>query len=186
MSYYDVIDTPIGRLFVGGSARGIHRVDFIDDDRETRGEAGRVALLERESGEPATRDDEATTFATSQLVEYFAGDRTEFDLPLAPVGTDFQLRVWTALLDVPYGETVSYGEIAEAVGKPTASRAVGAANGQNPISIIAPCHRIIGANGSLTGYGGGLERKAWLLNLEAQALRPMAATTSGRVEPYEA
>jgi methylated-DNA-[protein]-cysteine S-methyltransferase len=186
VSYYDVIDTPIGRLFVGGSARGVHRVDFIDDDRETRGEAGRVALLERESGEPATRDDEATTFATSQLVEYFAGDRTEFDLPLAPVGTDFQLRVWTALLDVPYGETVSYGEIAEAVGKPTASRAVGAANGQNPISIIAPCHRIIGANGSLTGYGGGLERKAWLLNLEAQALRPMAATTSGRVEPHEA
>jgi methylated-DNA-[protein]-cysteine S-methyltransferase len=175
VSYYDIIETPIGRLFVGGSARGIHRVDFIDDDREARGEAGRVALLERESGEPAERDSEAADFATSQLVEYLAGDRTEFDLALAPVGTEFQLRVWSALHDVPYGETASYGEIAEAVEKPTASRAVGAANGQNPISIIAPCHRIIGANGSLTGYGGGLHRKAWLLNLEAQPLRPMAA-----------
>lgn len=178
MSYYDIIETPIGRLFIGGSARGIHRVDFIDDGPKARDEPSEVALLERESGEPAERDSEAAAFASSQLIEYFAGDRTEFDLTLAPVGTDFQLRVWTALLDVPYGETVSYGEIAEAVGKPTASRAVGAANGQNPISIIAPCHRIIGANGSLTGYGGGLDRKAWLLNLEAQPLRPLAASTS--------
>jgi methylated-DNA-[protein]-cysteine S-methyltransferase len=178
VSYYDIIDTPIGRLFVGGSARGIHRVDFIDGERDARTEASEVALLERESGEPAGRDSEAAAFATSQLIEYFAGDRTEFDLPLEPVGTDFQLRVWSALHDVPYGETVSYGEIAEAVGKPTASRAVGAANGQNPISIMAPCHRIIGANGSLTGYGGGLHRKAWLLDLEAQPLRPMAAPAS--------
>lgn len=173
MSYYDIIETPIGRLFVGGSARGVHRVDFIDDDRD-RDEASLVALLERECGEPAERDGEAAAFATSQLAEYFAGERTEFDLPLAPIGTQFQLRVWGALLDVPYGETVSYGEIAEAIGKPTGSRAVGAANGRNPISIVAPCHRIIGANGSLTGYGGGLDRKAWLLNLEARALRPPA------------
>ena len=172
MSYYDIIATPIGRLFVGGSARGLHRIDFIDDHRDG---ASRVALLERESGEPAERDSEAAAFATAQLSEYFAGERSEFDLPLHPVGTDFQLRVWEALLDVPYGETVSYGEIAEAIGNPGGSRAVGAANGRNPISIVAPCHRIIGANGSLTGYGGGLDRKAWLLNLEAQALRQPAA-----------
>ena len=178
MSYYDIIASPIGRLFVGGSARGIHRIDFIDDERETRDEASRVALLERESGEAAERDSAAAAFATAQLAEYFAGERSEFDLPLYPVGTDFQLRVWNALLDVPYGETVSYGEIAEAIGNPGGSRAVGAANGRNPISIVAPCHRIIGANGSLTGYGGGLDRKAWLLNLEATALRQPAVVTA--------
>ncbi len=170
LSYYDVIESPVGRVFVGGSAAGIHRVDFIDLDREL---ASRVTLLERESGEPAERDPQAASAATTQLREYFDGTRTEFDLPLAPRGTEFQRRVWEALLDVPYGETTSYGDIAEAIGRRTASRAVGAANGCNPISIVAPCHRIVGADGSLTGYGGGLDRKVWLLNLEASALRPV-------------
>jgi methylated-DNA-[protein]-cysteine S-methyltransferase len=105
-----------------------------------------------------------------QLAGYFAGERSEFDLPLAPRGTSFQQRVWNLLLTVPFGATTSYGTIAIRLGKPAAMRAVGLANGRNPISIIIPCHRVIGANGSLTGYGGGIERKRWLLAHE-QAVR---------------
>ncbi|QRN81808.1 MAG: methylated-DNA--[protein]-cysteine S-methyltransferase [Nocardiopsis sp. BM-2018] len=101
-----------------------------------------------------------------QLTAYFAGELKEFDLPLAPAGTAWQLRVWRALTTIPYGETAGYGQLAEELGRPTASRAVGMANGRNPISIIVPCHRVIGANGSLTGYAGGLERKQYLLGLE--------------------
>ncbi|WP_018500302.1 methylated-DNA--[protein]-cysteine S-methyltransferase [Parafrankia discariae] len=107
--------------------------------------------------------------AADQLAEYFAGRRTSFDLPLNPTGTDFQRKVWKALCDIPYAETISYGELAHRLGQPGASRAVGLANGRNPISIIVPCHRVIGANGSLTGYGGGLERKRHLLAFEQQA-----------------
>jgi methylated-DNA-[protein]-cysteine S-methyltransferase len=108
--------------------------------------------------------------ASKQLREYFAGARTTFDVPLAPVGTEFQRSVWDQLLAIPYGATCSYGDVARAIGSPSASRAVGAANGKNPIAIIVPCHRVIGANASLTGYGGGLERKRWLLEHEgAQA-----------------
>jgi methylated-DNA-[protein]-cysteine S-methyltransferase len=113
------------------------------------------------------RDDAAFSDLRTQLGEYFAGERTDFDLPLHPTGSAFQLRVWTALRDIPYGETASYGGTAAAIGVPAASRAVGAANGQNPISIVVPCHRVIGANGSLTGYGGGLDAKRWLLSHEA-------------------
>jgi methylated-DNA-[protein]-cysteine S-methyltransferase len=102
-----------------------------------------------------------------QLGEYFAGTRTAFDLPLDPVGTDFQRRVWRALLTIPYGQTRSYADIARQVGSPAAVRAVGAANGRNPISIITPCHRVIGSTGQLTGFAGGLETKAYLLNLES-------------------
>ncbi len=106
--------------------------------------------------------------AAQQLAEYFAGKRREFDLPLAPKGTGFQERAWRALLAIPYGETRTYGEQARAIGRPAASRAVGAANGKNPIAIIIPCHRVIGANGTLTGYGGGLPLKRWLLEHEAK------------------
>jgi methylated-DNA-[protein]-cysteine S-methyltransferase len=114
------------------------------------------------------RDDAAFDDLRTQLDEYFAGDRREFELPLNPRGSAFQQRVWTALLAIPYGETASYGETAAAIGAPiTASRAVGLANGQNPISIVVPCHRVIGANGSLVGYGGGLDAKRWLLTHEA-------------------
>ncbi len=102
----------------------------------------------------------------AQLEEYFAGERTSFDIPLAPEGAPFEREVWRALEEIPYGETVSYGEIARRVGQPTAARAVGTANGRNPIAVIVPCHRVIGADGSLTGYGGGLERKRLLLELE--------------------
>jgi methylated-DNA-[protein]-cysteine S-methyltransferase len=101
-----------------------------------------------------------------QLTDYFAGRLTEFDLPLAPRGTDFQQKIWQALQTIPYGKTISYGELAQQIDQPSASRAVGLANGRNPISIIVPCHRVIGASGKLTGYGGGIERKQWLLNHE--------------------
>lgn len=106
--------------------------------------------------------------ATDQLAEYFAGTRTRFDLPLAPRGTPFQLMCWRALLEIDYGATTSYGALAGAIRRPSASRAVGAANGRNPISIIIPCHRVIGATGELTGYGGGLPAKRWLLDHEAR------------------
>lgn len=113
---------------------------------------------------------ELLAMATAQLEEYFAGDRKAFDIPLKPSGTDFQLRVWDALKDIPYGETCTYKDIALAVGCPKGYRAVGMANHSNPISIIVPCHRVIGHNGKLTGYGGGLETKELLLGLEKKFL----------------
>lgn len=106
-----------------------------------------------------------------QLRAFFAGELHQFDLPLAPQGTEFQKRVWDALLEIPFGETTSYGELARRLGNPTASRAVGLANGSNPIAIIIPCHRVIGSNGQLTGYGGGLPNKRWLLDFEHNQLR---------------
>ena len=119
---------------------------------------------------PDWREDAAPfAAAREQLDAYFAGELAEFDLPLAPEGTEFQRRVWDALRRIPYGKTVSYAELARMIGKSEAVRAVGAANGRNPISIIIPCHRVIGADGSLVGYGGGLERKRWLLQHEAVA-----------------
>jgi methylated-DNA-[protein]-cysteine S-methyltransferase len=116
------------------------------------------------------RDEEPFGAVIEQLTEYFAGRRTEFDLPTTSVGTPFQRTVWTALRDIPYGETISYRELAERIGRPTAVRAVGLANGRNPISIVVPCHRVVGASGDLTGYGGGVERKRHLLDLERAAL----------------
>jgi methylated-DNA-[protein]-cysteine S-methyltransferase len=117
------------------------------------------------------RDARAFDEERNQLQEYFAGERTRFDLRLAPRGTPFQQRVWKALLGVGYGRTASYGEIARAIGRPEASRAVGAANGKNPIAIIVPCHRIIGSSGALVGYAGGLPRKKWLLAHESTQRR---------------
>lgn len=106
--------------------------------------------------------------AAAQLRQYFAGERTSFDLPLAPGGTEFQRRVWEVLRAIPYGETISYGELAARIGNRNASRAVGLANNRNPLPVIVPCHRVVGADGSLTGYGGGLDRKRDLLDLEAR------------------
>jgi methylated-DNA-[protein]-cysteine S-methyltransferase len=116
----------------------------------------------------ARRDDRAISAVRKQVKEYCAGKRTEFELELAPQGTEFQQSVWRALLAIPYGETRSYGEIARAIGQPTAARGVGAANGSNPIALIVPCHRVIGSDGSLTGYGGGLPLKRALLAHEAE------------------
>jgi methylated-DNA-[protein]-cysteine S-methyltransferase len=112
------------------------------------------------------RDDAGFKDVVAQLDAYFAGERREFEVPLRMEGTDFQQSVWARLCEIPYGETISYGELARRVGSPKASRAVGLANGRNPVAIIVPCHRVIGADGSLTGYGGGLDRKVWLLDHE--------------------
>ena len=121
-------------------------------------------------GEP---DDAPFGQVMDQLAEYFAGKRSEFSVPVSLNGTEFQRTVWTALQDIRYGETVSYGELAERIGRPAASRAVGLANGKNPISIIVPCHRVVGSTGNLTGYGGGLDRKQYLLDFEQRtAPRP--------------
>jgi methylated-DNA-[protein]-cysteine S-methyltransferase len=150
---YCTLTTPIGELLL-----------TADDDGALTG----VNLPNRHP-DPAgwDRDDELLADARRQLTEYFAGERTSFDLPLRPAGAPFQLRVWEALLRIPYGETASYGELArELTGHPGAARAVGAANGRNPIAIIVPCHRVIGASGALTGYAGGLECKRALLDLE--------------------
>ena len=120
-----------------------------------------------------TRGSDVLALAADQLREYFAGHRRTFDVPLAPEGTGFQQRVWMALLAIPFGQTRSYGQIASAIGRPSASRAVGAANGRNPIAIIVPCHRVIGASGALTGYAGGMDAKRWLLAHEGAATLPL-------------
>jgi methylated-DNA-[protein]-cysteine S-methyltransferase len=153
-----VIDSPIGPLTLvadDGKLSGLYmEVRGHEPDPAALGHLGTLA------------DDAVLGAAASQLGAYFGGERKEFDLPLSMAGTGFQRTVWTALCDIPYGETISYGELARRIGQPSASRAVGLANGRNPVSIIVPCHRVVGANGSLTGYGGGLDRKRHLLALE--------------------
>lgn len=152
-----VVDSPVGPLTLvadDGALVGL----YMDGQRHrpdldvSAGDLGDTAAVLAEAG--------------AQLAAYFAGELTAFDLPLAPRGTAFQLRVWAALRDIPYGETESYGALAQRIGSPGASRAVGLANGRNPIGIVVPCHRVVGADGSLTGYGGGLPRKRFLLDLE--------------------
>jgi methylated-DNA-[protein]-cysteine S-methyltransferase len=139
--------------------------------------AGRLTGLQmdgqrhaRQPSPDTERADGAFEEVSAQLRAYFEGTLTRFDLPLELQGTDFQRRVWAQLREIPYGETISYGELARRVGSPGASRAVGLANGRNPVGIIVPCHRVIGADGSLTGYGGGIERKVWLLEHEGALL----------------
>lgn len=156
------IDSPIGELTAVVSDAGIVRILFPDQSLHDVG-----------LGDLPDADPEEMTALESQLHEYFAGRRREFDLPLDLRGTAFQRAAWLALTTIPYGETVTYGEQADRIGRPGASRAVGAANGQNPIPIVVPCHRVIGADGSLTGFGGGLEVKRFLLELErAQQVLP--------------
>ena len=167
MAYYDTLESPVGLLFIGGTEAGLGHVEFITDERDL---AHFVARLEAQTGEVAERGRGDCAEVMRQLRAYFAGERLTFDLPLAPIGTEWQMKVWLALRDIPVGETVSYGTIAARLGRPTASRAVGAANGRNPISIVVPCHRVIGANRSMTGYGGGLPRKQWLLAHEGARL----------------
>jgi methylated-DNA-[protein]-cysteine S-methyltransferase len=125
-------------------------------------------FVDAEIGE---RSDAGVADVTRQLGEYFAGERTAFDLPLRPVGSGFELAVWDQLIRIPYGETRSYGHVAQAVGEPGGAQAVGAANGRNPLAIVVPCHRVIGADGSLVGFGGGLARKRFLLDLEQRDSR---------------
>ena len=147
--------SPVGLLTLVASDAGLAAILWENDN------SGRVRLRHAPGDNAVLRD------AERQLGEYFAGTRTDFDLPLDFTGTDFQKSVWQALLTIPFGETRSYAQIARQIGKPRAMRAVGAANGKNPISIVAPCHRVIGANGTLTGFAGGLEATARLLALEA-------------------
>jgi methylated-DNA-[protein]-cysteine S-methyltransferase len=165
---HTVIDSPIGPLTLvacDGRLAGMYMA-------ATRHPPGAAALGARASaGTDAVHADTmpaglVLTDAARQLAGYFAGTLTSFDLPLALEGTDFQRTVWSALQAIPYGVTISYGELARRIGLPSASRAVGLANGKNPVSIVVPCHRVVGADGSLTGYGGGIERKRFLLSLE--------------------
>ncbi|HVN10885.1 MAG TPA: methylated-DNA--[protein]-cysteine S-methyltransferase [Kineosporiaceae bacterium] len=165
-SAWSALDSPVGELLLTTDGTALTAVYF---DRHRAGGDRRPVAARRPDG----RDDDHPVLdrARRQLTEYFARGRRVFDLQLAPVGTEFQQRVWRALLEIPYGETASYGEIAGRLCLPPgASRAVGLANGSNPISIIVPCHRVIGADGSLTGYGGGLDRKRFLLDLERDLL----------------
>jgi methylated-DNA-[protein]-cysteine S-methyltransferase len=157
--WYDYLATPIGKLLLAADAQGLREVWF---------ETGK----HRKEPDPAWKQDAGKlAFARKQLEEYFAGMRTVFDLPLHPIGTPFQVTVWHALARIPYGSTISYGEMARRIGQPQAVRAVGAANGRNPLPIVLPCHRVIGANGSLTGFGGGLPTKRYLLAMEDQVAR---------------
>ena len=160
MTAYTTIDSPIGEILLtaeGGALTRLYMSPFAVD--------------------PAWKHDPAALAEPArQLAEYFAGERTEFELDLAPAGTEFQQRVWALLLAIPFGETTTYGALADELGNPRTVRAVGLANGRNPISIVVPCHRVIGADGSLVGYGGGLERKRTLLAHEAEVAAGFRAT----------
>ncbi len=165
---HTTIESPIGDLLLTGDGEAVSGL-YIQDG---------LGAADPEPG--WQRDDEAFADVRAQLGEYFAGGRTEFDLPLAPQGTDFQRRVWDELRAIPYGETRSYAELARAVGKPGAARAVGAANGRNPITVIVPCHRVIGSGGDLAGFSGGVERKRALLELEAGGNGTVSPSRRGR------
>lgn len=159
MEYYDYYDSPLGQILLVATDQALTGLHFV-------GEKYYPAIS------PAWQHHPGATLivrAREQLDAYFAGTGKSFDLPVEPAGTAFQRVVWRALQEIPYGATTHYGALAQRLGKPGASRAVGAANGRNPISIVIPCHRVIGANGALTGYAGGMERKDALLRLEAQA-----------------
>jgi methylated-DNA-[protein]-cysteine S-methyltransferase len=157
---YTTMPSPVGRLTLVAADGALVGVYF---DNQPVADAPPTAWA---------RDERPLRAARAQLDEYFAGVRTRFDLPLAPQGTPFQRAVWDQLLRIPFGETRTYGDLARALGKPGASRAVGGANHENPLSIVIPCHRVIGADGSLTGYGGTLGRKRLLLDLEARVAPP--------------
>lgn len=156
-THFATTDSPIGELLVLGDKANVHSLLMNGDG----------AFDQRKQG--LTQDQESFSDTIKQLDEYFAGARDSFDLPLQPSGTEFQRAVWNALEAIPFGETRSYGQIAAQVGRPKAARAVGMANNRNPIAVIVPCHRVIGAGGALVGYAGGLERKIWLLDHERDA-----------------
>jgi methylated-DNA-[protein]-cysteine S-methyltransferase len=154
--YYCYFDTPIGELLLAGEADSLSMIGFPK------------GAMRRDPEADWIYKEAPFEMARRQLAEYFDGDRKQFDLPLSLTGTEFQVEVLEALQQIPYGETTSYGAVAKQIGRPKAVRAVGAANGRNPIPIIVPCHRVIGTSGDLTGFGGGLDTKAALLRLEAE------------------
>ena len=159
-TYYLYHSSPIGKLLLAGDGDNLNLLGFPSGSMARKHEKGWV------KGSSPFKE------VISQLEGYFAGELKDFDLPLAPVGTEFQQTVWEALTEIPYGETWSYGQLAKHIGRPKAYRAVGAANGLNPIPVIIPCHRVIGSNGKLTGFGGGIKTKEYLLNLETEAIAP--------------
>ena len=161
---YSFCECAKGPLLIAIDGAGLRQVEFMQGERPVLPQA------------EWQRDDAALAPFVEQFAAYFAGRLRRFDLPLAATGTPFQQAVWQALCDIPYGETVSYLQIAEAIGNPRAVRAVGAANGRNPLSIIVPCHRVIGRSGELTGYGGGIPIKRWLLALEQETADHFALT----------
>jgi methylated-DNA-[protein]-cysteine S-methyltransferase len=156
MMYYCYFDTPIGELLLAGEADSLSMIGFPK------------GVMRRDPETDWIYNEAPFEDVRHQLAEYFAGERKDFDLPLSLEGTEFQVAVLEALQEIPYGETRSYGAVAKQIGRPKAVRAVGAANGRNPIPIIVPCHRVIGSTGDLTGFGGGLDTKAELLRLEAE------------------
>ena len=158
--HYAKVSTPIGSLLLIADSEALREIRF---EKSARGMSPETDC--QEGGK-------IVETAARQLADYFAGKRRDFDLPLAPRGTEFQQRVWQELQRIPYGQTLSYGEIARRIGRPTAVRAVGAANGKNPIPIVIPCHRVIGRDGSLTGFGGGIDIKKQLLTLEEADTNP--------------
>lgn len=157
ITHYTYLDSPVGRLLIAGAGEVVMLINFPTGSQAQQPRAD------------WTRDDSMFADARQQLQDYFAGTRTDFTFRLEMDGTDFQKDVWTALRAVPYGTTVSYGDLARAIGRPKASRAVGAANHANPLPLVVPCHRVIGSGGSLTGFGGGLETKQKLLEMENPA-----------------
>lgn len=157
--YRTVVPSPVGDLTLVATDDALRRISWMDE-----GGALRDKGIDEVVDSP---DHPVLQRAAAQLAEYFAGTRTDFDLPLDAEGTEFQRSAWEALRAIPYGETRSYGEQATAIGRPSAVRAIGAANGRNPIPIVVPCHRVLGADGSLTGFAGGVETKAWLLHHES-------------------
>ena len=159
-TYYHYHRTPIGELLLAGDGDHLSLLGFPN------------GKMKRRHDSDWSNDEAPFQVVCSQLDAYFAGELKVFDLPLMPKGTKFQEAVWQALTEIPYGETWSYGQLAAHIGKPKASRAVGAANGVNPIPVIIPCHRVIGSSGKLTGFGGGLETKQALLELEGEAIAP--------------
>ncbi len=166
---YAHLETPIGIVLIAGDTSAIHRIAFPQ-----HGHAAEPEPEWQESQRGLVGE------AARQLREYFAGTRSEFDLPLAPQGTPFQRSVWRKLQEIPYGETISYGELARRVGNPKASRAVGSANGANPLPIVIPCHRVIAGDGTLGGFGGGLPTKQTLLALELRVLSAGKRAVAGR------
>jgi len=157
-TYYRYVDSPIGKLMLAGNDQGLERIEF---------ESAKTNMGPQPEWSPT---ESGLADAARQLEEYFAGRRQSFDLALRPGGTEFQQRTWNALRDIPYGETVSYADLARRIGKPRAVRAVGAANGRNPLPIVVPCHRVIGSNGHLTGFAAGTEIKKQLLKLEGAVI----------------
>ena len=155
ITYFTILESPVGKLLLTGNGKDLTGLDFQEGSHPVTPQKGWID------------DEKPFAKVIAQLETYFAGDLKQFDLPLAPRGTDFQMSVWKALRSIPYGETISYGELAERIGNPKAVRAVGGANGKNPIAIIVPCHRVIGSDGTLTGFGGGLPIKEALLKLES-------------------